>query len=58
MLLTLSIFMLAFSTLVLEISCVGASDKPADRSHLDDPNDHVGELVVWTEVPKGKSVRA
>jgi hypothetical protein len=54
----LPIAMLALSTLVLEISFGGASGRPADRSHLDDPNLHLEELVVWTEVPQGKSVRA
>ena len=45
-----SIFMLALSTLVLELSFKGAGERPSDLSHLDDPNPHLEELVVCAEV--------
>ena len=47
-----SIFMLALSTLVLELSFKGAGERSADRSHLDDPNPHLEELVVCSKISK------
>lgn len=48
----LSILMLAFSTIVLETCFSGPTGRPADRSHLDDPNVHLEDLVLATVRPK------
>ena len=52
------ILMLAFSTIVMETCFTGPTGKPADRSHLDDPNAHLEDFVLCTEPPKRRFRRA
>ncbi len=48
----LSILMLAFSTVIIEICCAKCDERPADRSHLDDPNVHLEDLVICIKLPQ------
>lgn len=53
-----SILMLAFSTIVLDLCFAPACARPADRSHLDDPNAHLEDVVLCIELPHAKAARA
>ncbi len=58
MLPVLSVFMLAFSTILLDLAFGRAAPASDDMSHLTDPNAHLEDLVTYAVVAQPRLAKA